>query len=213
MKFFEIMRNIFGDKDTVYMTQKLESQKYKLAIEDFSIQMAINMIAGAVSKCEFKTYSKNKEIKGDEYYIWNVEPNNNQNSSEFIQEFISKLLYHNECLIVIVAGKLVIADDFTQNEYALYPNTFTNVSRGTLTFGETFSMNDVLYFKYGNKDIRALLSNLMRKTVSDNSITARPISGLVLGVLNNFPASCLSSQITCAFCFAVPLLKPRHSIF
>jgi HK97 family phage portal protein len=161
LKIAQIFRDIFGGKDTVYMTQKLESEKYKLAIEDFAIQMAINIIAGAVSKCEFKTYSKGKEIKGDEYYLWNVEPNDNQNSSEFIQEFISKLLYRNECLIVNVSGKFIIADDFTQNEYALYPNTFTSVSRGTLTFDRTFNMDDVLYFKYGNRDIRALLSNLI----------------------------------------------------
>ncbi len=161
MRIIEILRDMFGDKDTVYVTQKLESEKYKLAIEDFAIQMAINMIAGAVAKCEFKTYIKGKETKNDEYYLWNVEPNDNQNSSQFIQEFISKLLYYNECLIVDVGGKLIIADNFTQNEYVLFPNTFTSVSRGTLTFDKTFSMADVLYFKYGNNDIRALLSNLL----------------------------------------------------
>lgn len=34
-----------------------------------------------------------RNLKKTEYYIWNVEPNVNQNSSEFIQEFISKLLF------------------------------------------------------------------------------------------------------------------------
>jgi HK97 family phage portal protein len=156
-----MMRNIFGDRDTVYVKQRLDSERYKLAIEDFAIQMAINMIAGAVAKCEFKTYINNKEIKGDEYYLWNVEPNVNQNSRQFIQEFISKLLYENKCLVVNIAGKQIIADRFTHNEYALYPDTFTGVSRGTLTFDKIFSMSDVLYFKYSNQDIRALLSGLI----------------------------------------------------
>jgi HK97 family phage portal protein len=105
---------------------------------------------------------KGKENKGDEYYLWNVEPNINQNSSQFIQEFISKLLYYNECLIVDVNGQLIIADDFIQNEYALYENTFTQVTRGSLTFDRPFKMSEVLYFKYSNDDVKALLSNLLK---------------------------------------------------
>ena len=161
MKFVEFLRDMFGSKNTVYVKQKLESEKYKLAIEDFSIQMAINMLAGLIAKCEFKTYIKGNETKADEYYLWNVEPNVNQNSSQFVQELISKLLYNNEALAVEANGQLIIADSFSQTEYALYPNTFTGVTCGDFTFGKTFYMQDVLYFKLNNKDIRALLSGLM----------------------------------------------------
>ncbi|SCL88002.1 phage portal protein [Sporanaerobacter sp. PP17-6a] len=162
MKVVDFLRDFFGDKKTVYITQKLESERYKLAIEDFSIQMAINMIAGAIGKCEFKTYLKGQETKADEYYLWNVEPNVNQNSSQFMQELISRLLFFNEVLVVEVNNQLIIAENFTQNEYALYPNTFTGVTRGDLTFDMPFSMPDVLYFRLNNKDIRALLSNLIK---------------------------------------------------
>lgn len=161
MKFVEFLRDIFGGKETVYVKQKLESEKYKLEIENFSIQMAINMIAGLIAKCEFKTYLKNTENKGDEYYLWNVEPNINQNSSQFIQELVSKLLYNNEALVIDVNNQLVIADSFMQNEFALYQNTFTGVTCGDFTFDKTFYMPDVLYFKLNNKNIRILLSGLM----------------------------------------------------
>ncbi len=161
MRLIEFFRDMFGTQETIYLTQKYESEKCKLAVEDFAVQMAINMIAGAIAKCEFKTYIKNQPVKKDEYYLWNVEPNVNQNSSEFLQEFISKLLYKNECLIVNVGGQYIIADSFTKDDAVLYPHTFTNVTRGTLTFDRAFTMSDVLYFKYSNKDIRTLLSNLM----------------------------------------------------
>lgn len=160
MVLWDWLKNTFGVGRTVQITQKLESEKYKLQIEMFSIQMAINMIAGLFTKCEFKTYSNGKEIKGDEYYLWNIEPNINQNSVQFGQEFISRLLYNNEVLIVPINGQLIIAESFTQNEYALYPNTFTNVARGDLIFNRTFSMSEVLYYKLNNEDIRALLSQL-----------------------------------------------------
>lgn len=161
MKFIEFLRDIFGSKDIVYLNGKLDYEKYKLDVESFSIQMAINMLAGLIAKCEFKTYVKGQEVKADEYYLWNVEPNVNQNSSQFIQKFVSKLLYENEALVVDVNGQLLIADSFSQTEYALFPNTFTGVTCGDFTFDKTFYMQDVLYFKLNNKDIRALLSNLM----------------------------------------------------
>lgn len=61
---------------------------------------AANLISKAVSKCEFKTYRSGKPNKGKEHYLWNVEPNKNQNSSEFIQKWIYTLMRNNECLII-----------------------------------------------------------------------------------------------------------------
>ncbi|PYG88492.1 HK97 family phage portal protein [Ruminiclostridium sufflavum DSM 19573] len=163
MKFIDWIKDFFGvDQSTVYINQQAQaSQEVLLAIKDFAICSAINLIAGAISKCEFKTYLNGNEVKGDEYYIWNVEPNKNQNSTQFIQEFISKLLYYNECLILDINGQLIIADDFIQTEYAVFENTFSNVVRGTMKFDKTFKMSEVLYFKYSNNDVKRLLSELM----------------------------------------------------
>lgn len=77
---------MFGEKDTITLAEKIETQQYKLAVEDFAIQMAINLIAGAVSKCEFKTLAKGTPVKKGDHYVWNIEPNVNQNSSQFIGE-------------------------------------------------------------------------------------------------------------------------------
>ena len=161
MKIIEFIKDIFGSKDTIYLNEKLDNAITQLAIEEFAIQTAINLIAGSISKCEFITYLNNKEVKGDEYYLWNIEPNKNQNSTEFIQEFISKLLLENECLIIEHNGQLVIADSFSQKEYAIVENIFENVTRKDFTFQKNFRMSEVLYFKYNNKDVRVLLSNLM----------------------------------------------------
>lgn len=161
MRIIEFLKDIFGGKDTVYVKERIESQKYKLDIERFAVEMAINMIAGLIAKCEFKTYMKGNEVKSDEYYLWNIEPNVNQNSSEFIQKLVFKLLEQNEVLIVQVNNQLLIADSFSKFEYALFPCTFSCVTCGNFTFDKTFSMQDVLYYKLNNNNIRTLLSNLM----------------------------------------------------
>lgn len=152
---------MFGTNNTVYLNEKLYTDATKLAIEKFAVNVAVNLITGCISKCEFKTYFKNKEVKQEEYYLWNIEPNKNQNSSEFIQEFVSKLILKNECLIVDVNGQMVIADSFYQREYALVENIFENVTRKDFTFNRTFKMSEVLYFKLNNEDMSILLTNLM----------------------------------------------------
>lgn len=152
---------MFGTNNTVYLNEKLFTDATKLAIEKFAVNVAVNLISGCISKCEFKTYFRNKEIKQDEYYLWNIEPNKNQNSSEFIQELISKLLKNNECLVVEANGQMIIADSFYQREYALVENIFENVSRKDFTFNRTFKMSEVLYFKLNNEDMSILLANLM----------------------------------------------------
>lgn len=166
MRIIDFFRDIFQPGKTYKLNQRLtDSTKLQLDIEDFAIQMAINMLAGLIAKCEFKTYVKGKETRGDEYYLWNVEPNVNQNSSQFIQELVSKLLHDNEALAVEANGQLLIADSFTAAGYALFPATFSGVTVTTFgnsfAFDKTFSMSDVLYFRMNNQNIRALLSRVM----------------------------------------------------
>lgn len=132
----------------------------KLVMEEFTIHAAINLIANCISKCEFKTFYGGREVQGEEYYTWNFEPNKNQNSSQFIQELVTKLLYNNECLVVESAGQLIIAESFSKEEYALKETVFNNVYRKNLTMNRSFRMSQVLYFQLNNKNIRKLLTDL-----------------------------------------------------
>jgi HK97 family phage portal protein len=162
LSIIDFFRDIFQPDRTYKLNQKIISdKKRKLDIESFFTHMAFNMIAGTVAKCEFKTYVKGNEVKSDEYYLWNIEPNDNQNGSQFMQELITKLLSRNEALVVEVNGKLLIADSFSRTPFALFPDSFTGVTCGDLTFDKTFSMSDVLYFRLNYHDIRLFLSQLM----------------------------------------------------
>lgn len=162
MGFMTWLRNFFSpDKMQITLTDKaFGTNLMPLVYEDFAITIAINLIAGAVSKCEFKTFKKHEEIMGEEYYCFNVEPNKNQNSSQFLQELVSKLLYYNECLVVEANGQLIIADDFVHTEYALLEDVFSKVTRGSFTFDRSFRMSEVLYFRLGYSDIKTLLTRL-----------------------------------------------------
>lgn len=116
------------------------------------------MIARSISKCEFKTIMNGTETQGDEYYLWNVEPNRNQNSSAFLQKLICTLYRDNECLVIETDDRqLLVADSFIHDEYALYDDIFSNVTVGDYVFKKSFRQSDVLYFKLCNKNINRLL--------------------------------------------------------
>ena len=132
----------------------------ELVIRNLAFQSAVNLVANSISKCEFKTYLKGKEVKQKEYYLFNIEPNKNQNSSVFIHKWISKLYEENECLIIDIGGQLLVADGFNKKEYALLDHQFSQVSVDGFSFDKTFYMSEVMYFQLNNKDIRKLINSM-----------------------------------------------------
>lgn len=132
----------------------------EIHIREMAFWSTVNLIANAVSKCEFKTYVKGKEAKGAEYYLWNVSPNLNQNSSGFIHKWITTLYRDNECLIIEQNGQLLIADSFIRTPYALYDDLFTQVTIGDFTFQKTFVQSDVLYWSLSQMDMRKVVNAL-----------------------------------------------------
>lgn len=133
---------------------------FDVYVREMAFWSAVNLIANAVSKCEFKTYFEGKETKGKEYYLWNIEPNKNQNSSQFLSKLIAKLYRENECLVVESGGQLLVADSFSRKPYALYDDIFTEVQVGDFTFSRSFEQSDVLYFKLHEEKIRTLVNGL-----------------------------------------------------
>lgn len=161
MRLVNFLKDFFGSSDTVNISEYSDSQCTKMAIDTFTLQVAINLIAKVIAKCEFKTFVNGKAVKGDEFYIWNIQPNVNQNSTEFLQELVYRLIYENEVLIVGVNDQLIIADSFSREEYAIKEDYFTRVSRKGFDFNRNFNMSDVIYLKFNNENIRGYINNLM----------------------------------------------------
>lgn len=144
------------------VSETVDSEKLEaLVAEEFMINVAINLIANAVSKCEFKTYVRGAEVKKDEYFLWNYQPNVNQNANEFMHELIYRLLYENRVLVFEAAGQLFIADGFTEGTEVFNERMFYNISRGSFSLGSARKMSEVMYFKLNNMSIRQLLVNLV----------------------------------------------------
>lgn len=147
----------FNDKDTY---DEYSSLVFDIYIREMAFWSAVNIIANAVSKCEFKTFLGGKENKGREYYLWNIEPNKNQNSSAFLHKLIAKLYRNNECLVIEQNGQLIVADSFIRTPYVLYDDVFSQVQIGDFTFNRTFNQSEVLYYRLNEANIRELINGL-----------------------------------------------------
>ena len=133
-------------------------------IRELAFWTCVNKIANALSKCEFRTYYGGKEIKKAEYYLWNVEPNRNQNASAFLTKLIGKLYLNNEALVIESAGQLYVADDYQKTVYAVYDYQFSGVTVDT--FDKTFYQNEVLFFQLNSVDMRQLV-NLLHSSYNE----------------------------------------------
>lgn len=147
----------FNEKE-VY--DEYTSLVFDIYIREMAFWSAVNLIANAVSKCEFKTYLNGEEVKGREYYLWNIEPNKNQNSSAFLHKLIAKLYRDNECLVIEQNGQLLVADGFVRMSYALYDDVFSQVQVEDFTFNKSFTQSEVLYYKLNEVNIRQLIDGL-----------------------------------------------------
>lgn len=137
------------------------SMASSIYIRELALQASVNLMSRAISKCEFKTYQNGNEIRGDEWYLWNVEPNRNQNSSVFLTKLVTKLMETNEALVVETADRsLLVADSYVKNTFAVYDYQFSQVEVDGLVFAKTYYMSDVLFFQLNNKNVNDFLSGL-----------------------------------------------------
>lgn len=140
--------------------QDVQNAAYELYIRELAFWTCVNKIANAVSKCEFKTYYHNKESKGKEYYLWNYEPNQNQNAAGFIYKLIAQLYRKNECLVVEINHRMYVAESYIKEVYALRDYKFSGISFDGYTLQETLDMSDVMFFELNSTDMRKLMNGM-----------------------------------------------------
>ncbi|MYL50262.1 phage portal protein [Halobacillus litoralis] len=128
--------------------------------KNLAIQTCINLIANTLIRSKFRTYESGQEVKKHNHYLFNVQPNQNQNSSEFFHEFISKLVLENECLVVMQDRQLYVADSFNITELALYENRYSDVVIKEYQLGRSFNESEVFHFRLNNDRIKSVIDSM-----------------------------------------------------
>lgn len=152
---------------TVEITcRELMAAAQEFQLRDMSFWICANMIANAVGRCEFRTFRDGKEIREREHYLWNVEPNVNQNSTAFLHKLVAKLLTDGECLVISTRQRegydaLVVADSYMLNGcYPSKQNEYTDVQVGDVIYEKTFREREVLHLRLNHVNIKPVLDGL-----------------------------------------------------
>ena len=136
----------------------------QLAVKELALHIGISYIANTLSKCEIKTYKKGKEERGKLWYMFNVSPNPNENSSQFINKWVEKLYYEGQALIVPHNGCIYCADSFTVDDSnPLKDYIYTNVTFGNQTLKHKYKASEVFHMKLDNKNVKPLIDSIYQQ--------------------------------------------------
>lgn len=146
--------------------RELLAAAQEFQLRDLSFWICANMIANAVGRCEFRTFRGGQEIRQREHYLWNVEPNANQNSTAFLHKLVAKLLVDGEALVISTRQRegydaLVVADAWLQSgDYPSRQNEYTAVQVGDVSYEKTFREREVLHLKLNHINVKPVLDGL-----------------------------------------------------
>ena len=167
LHFFDFLKPRNGTTASYELScRQLYESLAELQLRLLSFNICKNMVAAAMGRVEIRTYSGNQETRGDEYFLWNVSPNVNENSTMFMHKLVDQLFTANEALIIETSPRdglssIVVADDFQPGK--LFPNKqneYTGVTVGDFQYTKTFRENAVMHLKLNHCDIKPVLDGI-----------------------------------------------------
>ena len=163
MGFLDAIFKRNSELSFMFDTEFFVSASTRIHMKHLAVETCANFLARTISQSEFRVKTNGAYVKDELYYKMNVRPNKNQSATEFWEQVIINMIYDNEVLIIQSDDEdLLIADDFTHNEYAVYEDTFTDVTIGDYTFKRVFKQSEVLHMRYANKNLQPLIDGLYK---------------------------------------------------
>ncbi|MBB6214970.1 HK97 family phage portal protein [Anaerosolibacter carboniphilus] len=151
---------LFKDDGTLKLDVCVGEIAAEVYYKELAVQACVNLIANAVSRSEFLTYEKGQKKRGENYYLFNVEPNQNKSSSKFWRDVIHKLVYENECLVIQQDGKFYVADEFTSLKYAFKENIYKDIVIEGYQLSNTYLESQVFHFELHDEKIKTVVEGL-----------------------------------------------------
>lgn len=157
---------IRGSDGRAYTVTELCTVAAEVAIRELALSVCVNMVANAIGRCEFQTFREGKPTREREYYLWNIEPNVNQNSSAFLHEMVDNLIRKNEALIISTTHRdghemLVNADAWAApKRYPQKMAEYKDVQVGEVEYRKTFRENEVLHLTLHQQGVREVVDRL-----------------------------------------------------
>ena len=160
MAITEWFRGLFSKSNTIDLNSYCGQAAGNVFYKELALQASINLIANSIARSEFITFDKGKQVKEVNYYILNVEANQNTSASSFWRKVVSDLVYKGECLVIMQDQKLYKADSFNRTELAFLENIYKDITISNYNLSDTFRESEVLFFEWNNPELRAVIDGL-----------------------------------------------------
>lgn len=153
------VKDITCDEDVAEALQEFQ-------IRELCFWSCVHFIAALVGRCELRTYEQHEEKRGNEYWLWNYEPNVNQNAATFWHKAVAKLYEENEALIIRTRRRdgmdaFVVADDWITPEHWPDKQTeYQGVVVGDMQYQKTFYEGEVLHLTLNHRDLRPVINGI-----------------------------------------------------
>lgn len=156
-----LVKGFFGvDRHEITLTTEalglIENTYYKTIATEASIAL----ISKTLSRAEFQTFSKGKEIKEKDHYLLNIEANQNRSAPLFWREVISELLKNGEALVLMENRNLYLATEFTKEENVFKENVYKDIMIGDHEISGNRNESNVIYLKDDNEKINTAVEGL-----------------------------------------------------
>ena len=139
----------------------MQESSNRAYLKKIALETCISFIGRTISLTDFRVLKDNVRQHDEWHYLLNVRPNTDQSAASFWQDFIYKLIYENEVLVIVTdSNDMLIADDFEREEYAVYSDTFKDVTVKDYTFQRTFTMDEVIYVTFNNEKLTKYMDGM-----------------------------------------------------
>lgn len=159
--FFDIFRRRSSTRtEIVDVCNCIDPDGLELQFREAAFWTCVNLIANAIGKCEVRVFRSGKQTKDAEWYLWNIQPNRNQNATAFWHKLISKAYCDGEALIVPepYGTGLVVADSFTVDETrSVYSYKAIQIGERTL---DRLSEREVIYIRPNWKNMGPIIDKM-----------------------------------------------------
>ena len=116
------------------------------AAKEMALLTCTNIITATLGRCEFITYNEGDAAKRNEWRLWNVQPNQNQNAQQFRAQLIHTLVGKGEALVIELESGIYVADSFTASDDVVKERLYSDVAVGSLTLNRKFKEHEVMHF-------------------------------------------------------------------
>lgn len=147
-------------REVVDCCEMLNPDGLELQFREAAFWTCVNLIANAIGKCEVKEFRGGKLERGPEWFLWNVQPNKNQNASAFWHKLISKAYSEGDALIVPepYGSGVVVADSFDIDDTKpVY--SYTSILAGKRKIAR-LTEAEVMYIRPNWKNIEPLIRKM-----------------------------------------------------